>query len=70
MGLGLVAGLASAGLASLAMAQDILFHSSMTDTQEYSQATDVLGYTGKLLPEPATGRSILTQSHPSTCRNA
>ncbi|ROW15634.1 hypothetical protein VPNG_02054 [Cytospora leucostoma] len=45
MGFGLVAGLASAGLASLAMAQDILFHSSMTDTQEYSQATDVLGYT-------------------------
>ncbi|KUI58262.1 hypothetical protein VP1G_05525 [Cytospora mali] len=45
MGFGLVAGLATAGLASFAMAQDLLFHSSMIDTQEYTRATSVLGYT-------------------------
>ncbi|ROV90796.1 hypothetical protein VMCG_09388 [Cytospora schulzeri] len=45
MGFGLVAGLASAGLASLAMAEDLLFHSTMMDTQEYTRATTVLGYT-------------------------
>ncbi|ROW00165.1 hypothetical protein VSDG_03483 [Cytospora chrysosperma] len=45
MGFGLVAGLASAGLASLATAEDLLFHSTMVDTQEYTRATSVLGYT-------------------------
>lgn len=49
MGFGLVAGLASAGLVSLAMAEDLLFHSTMVDTQEYTRATSVLGYTGMIV---------------------
>lgn len=57
MGFGLVAGLASAGLASFAMAQDLLFHSSMVDTQEYTQATTVLGFTGKMVSHQSYGAS-------------
>lgn len=51
MRFGSVAGLASAGLASIVGAEDLLFYSTMTDTQEYIQATTVLGLTGK--PGPA-----------------
>ncbi|KAK2610405.1 hypothetical protein N8I77_003837 [Diaporthe amygdali] len=40
-----LAGLASVGLASIATAEDLLFYSTMTDTQEYIQATTVLGLT-------------------------
>ncbi|KAK7700695.1 hypothetical protein SLS64_010839 [Diaporthe eres] len=45
MRFGSVAGLASAGLASIVAAEDLLFYSTMTDTQEYIQATTVLGLT-------------------------
>ncbi|KKY31522.1 hypothetical protein UCDDA912_g08534 [Diaporthe ampelina] len=45
MRFGSVAGLASAGLACVVAAEDLLFHSTMTDTQEYIQATTVLGLT-------------------------
>ncbi|KAG6357930.1 hypothetical protein INS49_013813 [Diaporthe citri] len=40
-----VARLASAGLASIVAAEDLLFYSTMADTQEYIQATTVLGLT-------------------------
>lgn len=46
-----LAGLASVGLASIATAEDLLFYSTMTDTQEYIQATTVLGMTGRAAPE-------------------
>ena len=49
MGFGRLAGLASAGLAHLAMAEDLLFYDSMT-YQEYTEATTVLGYTGEVNP--------------------
>lgn len=49
-----LAGLASAGLGSIVAAQDLLFHSSMTATQEYERATSVLGLTGRV----ALGRTI------------
>jgi hypothetical protein len=47
MRFGSLAGLASAGLASIVAAEDLLFYSTMTDTQEYIRATTVLGLTGK-----------------------
>lgn len=47
MGLGRLAGLASAGLATLAMAEDLLFYNDMT-YQEYTEATTVLGLTGMM----------------------
>lgn len=55
MRFGSVAGLASAGLACVVAAEDLLFHSTMTDTQEYIQATTVLGLTGRATP----GRDIV-----------
>ncbi|KAH8757383.1 hypothetical protein F5883DRAFT_620167 [Diaporthe sp. PMI_573] len=45
MRFGSLAGLASAGLASIVAAEDLLFYSTMTDTQEYIRATTVLGLT-------------------------
>lgn len=41
MRFGSVAGLASAGLASIVAAEDLLFYSTMTDTQEYMRAADL-----------------------------
>lgn len=45
MGLGRLVGLASASLATLSMAEDLLFYNNLL-YQEYTQATTVLGFTG------------------------
>lgn len=50
MRFGSVAGLASAGLAGIVAAEDLLFYSEMTDTQEYMRATKDLGLTGRAPP--------------------
>jgi hypothetical protein len=50
MRFGSLAGLASAGLAGIVAAQDLLFYSTMVDTQEYIRATTVLGLTGRYRP--------------------
>lgn len=60
MRFGSVAGLASAGLAGIAVAEDLLFYSTMVDTQEYIQATTVLGLTGRPAPERAVVCPTLT----------
>lgn len=49
MGLARLAGLASASLALMAKAEDLLFYDEMT-YQEYTRATTVLGFTGRLGP--------------------
>lgn len=47
MGLGRLVGLASASLATLSMAEDLLFYNNLL-YQEYTQATTVLGFTGNV----------------------
>lgn len=50
MRFGSVAGLASAGLAGIVAAEDLLFYSDMIDNQEFTRATTVLGLTGRSPP--------------------
>lgn len=56
MGFSQLAGLALAGLAVGAMAEDLLFYDNMTYV-EYTRATTVLNYTGILLPPPRSPSS-------------
>lgn len=59
MRFGSLAGLASAGLTGIVMAEDLLFYSTMTDTQEYIRATS-LGLTSREPPERTIMYSSLT----------
>lgn len=61
MGLAQRAGLALACMATLAMAEDLLFYDSMT-YQEYTRATSVLGYTGRNVFNPVYGYGLLIGS--------
>lgn len=49
MGLIRLAAFASATMATLSMAADLLFYDGLTD-REYTEATTVLGYTGRIIP--------------------
>lgn len=61
MGLARLAGLASACMATLAMAEDLLFYDALT-YQEYTQATSVLGFTGRKAFNPVSRCSLLIDS--------
>lgn len=60
MGFSRLSGLASAGLATLSMAEDLLFYNDML-YQEYTQATTVLGFTGTAAFRPISLYIMLMQ---------